>query len=409
MEIKDIKITAEKLYKDIELNGIDAIREIFSKGTTMCEQLRINPIQEYMKKMIISQLDIDNMLKAHLGYGEKYEKESEQLHRIIFNEGNLKFDENTINVLFGNLLDITSNDDYEEWKEFACEGKHNGVTHDTLCLEEKIKHNYENERNIIKKFIKSFRYKNIKKGSALEDRYIIKVREMLRKEILENPENTLTASSNVLRALGKGLEQYQSIKEIEDISRMTLIPFMSNKDIGPINIEETCKLIRKEMKTTIGSTKIGKDYRKKEVTLGSEEGINRRPVFKAAPFEEIPQAMEKLQKEYEDLYKKEQSTEEYIKGATKIYADFMFLQPYEDGNKRTALCLLNSMLISKNIIPQPISLVNDEEMIKAFYKAQEKDYTMLQELIIEKYNGTKNANGEDIPIIKPTDKTVEIQ
>ena len=67
------------------------------------------------------------------------------------------------------------------------------------------------------------------------------------------------------------------------------------------------------------------------------------------------------------------------------------------------------MLISKNIIPPQISLVNDQEMIKAYYKAQEKDYTMLQNLIIEKYNTTKSDNSEDIPTIKPNDKIVEIE
>lgn len=409
MEIKDIKVSAEKLYKDIEVNGIDAIRDMFSKGTTMTEQLRINPIQEYIKKILISQLDIDNMLLTHLERGEKYEKKLEELCERIFSENDLKFDEDTINVLFGNFLDITSNDDYEEWKEFTCKDIHNGVEYDTLVLEEEFKHNYENEKNIIKKFLKSFRYKNITKGSALEDRYITKVRDMLRKEISENSEGTLPASGNVKKALEKGIQQYPAIKEIEDISRMTLIPFICKKDTGSINIEQTCKMIRKEMKSTIGSTRIGVDYRKKEVTLGSEEGIRTRPVFKPITHEKIPQEMERLQKEYEDLYGKEQSTEEYIKGVTKIYADFIFLQPYEDGNKRTSLCLLNSMLISKNIIPPQISLVNDQEMIKAYYKAQEKDYTMLQNLIIEKYNTTKSDNSEDIPTIKPNDKIVEIE
>ena len=86
----------------------------------------------------------------------------------------------------------------------------------------------------------------------------------------------------------------------------------------------------------------------------------------------------------------------------------MFIQPYEDGNKRTALCLLNSMLMSKNIIPPVISLVNDEEMIKAFYKVQEKDYTMLQKLVTEKCTEMKNTSTDDIDIInKPNDKVFE--
>lgn len=77
----------------------------------------------------------------------------------------------------------------------------------------------------------------------------------------------------------------------------------------------------------------------------------------------------------------------------------MFMQPYEDGNKRTALCLLNSMLMSKNIIPPILSLVNDEEMIEAFYKVQEKDYTMLQNIVVGKCAEVKENNTESIEII----------
>ena len=44
------------------------------------------------------------------------------------------------------------------------------------------------------------------------------------------------------------------------------------------------------------------------------------------------------------------------------------------------------MLLSKGIIPPPISLVNDEQMVEAFYKAENKDYTMMQDIIFERYN-----------------------
>ena len=414
MEIKDIKTISEKLYKDIEANGIDAIKKLFFKGKDLSQELRVNPLEEYIKKILISQMDIDRMLLSHKYMDTnfdsipKYRKESEKLHRQIDSNSDLKFDENTINSLFGNSLNITSNDDYEEWKEFTYSSMHNGIKYDTIYLEEEFKHNYKNEKNILKKFINSFHYKKIMKSNVLEDVYVKKVREMLRKEISEHTENTFIAHNNVHRLLEKGVAEYQSIKEIEDISRMTLIPFISQKSQQPINIEEICKSIRSELKNSIGTTKIGEDYRQKAVTLGSETGISKRPVIQTIPFEEIPQAMEELQKEYDILYNKEQSTEEYIKGVTKIYADFMFIQPYEDGNKRTALCLLNSMLMSKNIIPPVISLVNDEEMIKAFYKVQEKDYTMLQKLVTEKCTEMKNTSTDDIDIInKPNDKVFE--
>ena len=50
------------------------------------------------------------------------------------------------------------------------------------------------------------------------------------------------------------------------------------------------------------------------------------------------------------------------------------------------------MLISKGIVPPPISLINDNQMVKAYYNAHEKDYEMLQSVITEKYRKVENAN-----------------
>ena len=167
------------------------------------------------------------------------------------------------------------------------------------------------------------------------------------------------------------------------------------EDDKPINIEDICNIARSEMKSTIGLTKNGTEYRKKQVTLGSESGISNRPVIHTMPFEKVPEAIKNLQMEYEKAYNSSQSEEEYIKQISKIYADFIFIQPYEDGNKRTATCLLNSMLLSKGIIPPPISLVNDEQMVEAFYKAENKDYTMMQDIIFERYKTMQLNNGNN--------------
>ena len=53
MEIKDIKTISEKLYKDIEANGIDAIKKLFFKGKDLSQELRVNPLEEYIKKICI--------------------------------------------------------------------------------------------------------------------------------------------------------------------------------------------------------------------------------------------------------------------------------------------------------------------------------------------------------------------
>lgn len=397
MKVKDVSKLARKLYIEIEKDGIDRVKGLFSKGETLSQELKFDANEEYLKKMIISQLNIGRMLMSHKyrnsGFDERtaFNNEADKIRGQIDSQEALKFDNPTLEALFGNSLNISTEQEYEEWRGFADFDRHKEKKFDTIYLEEEARFNYENETNPLKKFIKSFRYRKILKEGTLEDSYVKKVREMIREKIAENPEDHSIAYRDTHSTLEKGVEEYESIKEIEDIARMTL-ESLSVKDDKPINIEEVCNRVRSEMKSTIGLTRNGTEYRKRQVTIGSESGISNRPVIHTIQFEEVPEAIKNLQIEYEKAYNSSQSEEEYIKQIAKIYADFIFIQPYEDGNKRTAMCVFNSMLISKGIVPPPISLINDNQMVKAYYNAHEKDYEMLQSVITEKYRKVENAN-----------------
>lgn len=397
METRDIIELSKKLYIEIEEKGIDRVKELFSKGKTLSQELKFDANEEYLKKMIISQLNIGRMLMSHKyrnsGFDERaaFNSEADKIRGQIDSQEVLKFENPTLEALFGNSLNISTEQEYEEWREFADFDRHKEKKFDTIYLEEEARFNYENETNPLKKFIKSFRYRKILKEGTLEDSYVKKVREMIREKIAENPEDHSIAYRDTHSTLEKGVEEYESIKEIEDIARMTL-ESLSVKDDKPINIEEVCNRVRSEMKSTISLTRNGTEYRKRQVTIGSESGISNRPVIHTIPFKEVPEAIKNLQIEYEKAYNSTQSEEKYIEQISKIYADFIFIQPYEDGNKRTAMCLFNSMLLSKGIIPPPISLINDEQMVKAYYNANEKDYEMLQNVVIEKYRKVENAN-----------------
>lgn len=397
METRDIIELSKKLYIEIEEKGIDRVKELFSKGKTLSQELKFDANEEYLKKMIISQLNIGRMLMSHKyrnsGFDERaaFNSEADKIRGQIDSQEVLKFENPTLEALFGNSLNISTEQEYEEWREFADFDRHKEKKFDTIYLEEEARFNYENETNPLKKFIKSFRYRKILKEGTLEDSYVKKVREMIREKIAENPEDHSIAYRDTHSALEKGVEEYESIKEIEDIARMTL-ESLSVKDDKPINIEEVCNRVRSEMKSTISLTRNGTEYRKRQVTIGSESGISNRPVIHTIPFKEVPEAIKNLQIEYEKAYNSTQSEEKYIEQISKIYADFIFIQPYEDGNKRTAMCVFNSMLISKGIVPPPISLINDDQMVKAYYNAHEKDYEMLQNVVIEKYRKVENAN-----------------
>lgn len=414
MKAKDVSKLARKLYIEIEEKGIDRVKELFSKGKTLSQELKFDTNEEYLKKMIISQLNIGRMLMSHKyrnsGFDERaaFNSEADKIRGQIDSQEVLKFDNPTLEALFGNSLNISTEQEYEEWREFVDSDRHKEKKFDTIYLEEEARFSYENETNPLKNFIKSFKHRRLLKEGSLEDSYVKKVREMIREKITENPEDHSIAYRDTHSALEKGAEEYESIKDIEDIARMTL-ESLSVKDDKPINIEEVCNNVRSKMKSTIGSTKNGTEYRKKQVTLGSESGISNRPVIYTIQFEEVPEAIKNLQIEYEKAYNSSQPEEEYIKQIAKIYADFIFIQPYEDGNKRTAMCVFNSMLMSKGIVPPPISLINDDQMVKAYYNAHEKDYEMLQSVVTEKYREMLRSGAQNREETKKEESSKDIE
>jgi len=385
-------------YNSLTKYGIDVIKDMFNSIETLKERLEVNFEKEYIKKMLIAQMDIDGMLLTHKYYNKgfagisEFRKESDKIKEKIQEASVLNFDEDTIESLFGNSLNITSEEEFERWKELIYSS---GYNINDLYTEEKFKFDYENEKNKIKKFIKSFKYKKLFKMDVIENLHIKKVRKVLRENIIANPDANvgyiITESRNQIE---QGVVEYTSLQELQSITKITLTSLQQSYG-ERINIEEECSKIRSIINED-NPSKFDINYRQKQVTLGTDRGISTGPVIETIPFEKIPEAMKDLQQRYENTYNTSENEEEYIKEIVKIYADFVYIQPYEDGNKRTATCLLNSMLLSKGIIPPSISLSNGgEELGKAFRKAHDKDYTMLQDIMIDRYNKTKLIIGEN--------------
>ena len=113
-KVDTIKSTAHKLYERINEDGIGAIKSLFSMGKTLSEELKYDSTEEYLKRMIIAELDMDGMLLTHRFYNKGFEtipqfrQESERLFDKVNSEGVLQFDDETMEELFGNTLDISS-------------------------------------------------------------------------------------------------------------------------------------------------------------------------------------------------------------------------------------------------------------------------------------------------------------
>ena len=157
MELKDIKIEAEKIFKDIQLNGIKTIRELYSEGEDLSKRLQFDPVQEYLKKIIISQIDVTKLLldrhnesSTQESISEFKDKSKKICDQIVIDE-NLNFDTNMINTLFGNSLDIKSIEEYKGLTNLIFGGAYEGNTYYSIFEEEQFKYDYE-RGNIFKNF-----------------------------------------------------------------------------------------------------------------------------------------------------------------------------------------------------------------------------------------------------------------
>ncbi len=405
MEISDIRRKANQIYLDILKDGEQTIRKLFSKGNDLSEQIRFNEAEEYIKKMLLAQMGISKMLLIHKYKDMDYDKqtqffkETDELLASFENSRCLKFDDELIENLFGNPLGIKSAEELEEWNNIIYHNGRNGASFEEIFKEESFMVQHENEKNPFKKFFGSFRYNKMKNTFLLEDSYTKRIREIIRNEFQIEPKSESMVYVRSKDILSNYTSEYRSLQAIDDISRTVLKSLMQERSNEPIDIQQTSETLRSEFQKDTRMTKVKDGYRKRNIILGNEK-------YEQVPLEQVGEAMLGLQQRYEDAFYKEQALEDYIKDLAKIVADFVYLQPYEDGNKRTAISLFNSMMMSKGLIPPPISIINDFEMGKAFEEAKKKDYTSIQEFFVSKYekNLTDNNQEPERSAVRSTEK-----
>lgn len=92
------------------------------------------------------------------GFDERaaFNSEVDKIRGQIDSQEVLKFENPTLEALFGNSLNISTEQEYEEWRGFADFDRHKEKKFDTIYLEEEARFKYENETNPLKRFIQSF-------------------------------------------------------------------------------------------------------------------------------------------------------------------------------------------------------------------------------------------------------------
>lgn len=117
------------------------------------------------------------------------------------------------------------------------------------------------------------------------------------------------------------------------------------------------------------------------------------PFGKAISGAELPAKTRDIWQKYYGLMIKKDTLEpdDYTRKAAEIYADMQTIQPYYDGNKRTAQHIFQKLLIHKNIVPPPISANTlSVELKNALFRAfNDANYKEIGDFILAQVHTTR--------------------
>lgn len=390
-KIVGINNAARNMLSNINKQGSDYVKNMFRAGTSFQESIKYDIVNEYIKKMIISQLDIEGMLECHKYYYDYKNPELKEEYRRIkeqmSSDLNISFDEETTDALFGNTYGIKSDRGYKILEQISDPCRVGKIIQ--IYSEEKFKYYYENENNRIKKFLMSFKYKKLFPEDVIEEKGVVETRDIFRNFIHNNPginEDIIIYARQPGGNLHKGMSEYKLLKGMEGVVAAVMQSLQQTHCLEPIDLKKTCNKCRTMLRGEY-LYKYPSEYRTKDTIKYKDISSSEYLEHNLSPHQDIKSRMEELQKRYEELYLTSETNEEYISGVSGIFVDFLDIHPYENGNKITATCLLNNMLLSKGIIPPPISLANDEKLGEAFAQKGKEKYNAVEEIIS---NGCKN-------------------
>ena len=406
----NIRRLIEKLKEDIDKNGLDAVKELLSNENYLSNNLSDKKDIEYIKQMIFSQFNVHGMLIDHKYYEfDKVDKSQimeyeAHLYRKIDSNGKLLFNKEEVESILGNPLNIKSEEEYKGIEKYFY-NTYSFSTFDKMYETELDKLSIANCKNPFKKMALSRRIRKNEKHYSMQGPYAQIIIKMIKEEMKNNLNINRPVLSNIInQKMGRYILESSKCFEAVDIVKMTLTSLLT-EERKPINIEEACKSYRRELGSTYSEMDKKTDYREIDTVLGFIG-----PKIKNIDYRQIPKEMQKLQLEYMDAYENSKSEEEYIRRVTRIFGKFVFLQPFEDCNKRTGICLLNAMLQSKGIRPVPFSLTHSRhlpyEMVKKAYDiASTREYGPLEDVMVAVFKKEGQLIQKDVDGLKrPKDK-----
>lgn len=150
----------------------------------------------------------------------------------------------------------------------------------------------------------------------------------------------------------------------------------------PIDLKKACLEIQKDNNCP------GKTVRYKQE---NQLHLSDNTIIYSINPEEVEPLFTSLSRKYCDAYQNVNDYE-FIEYCIEIMGDIMLSQVFVQGNKRTAKCLFNKMLISRGILP-PIVDLNEDEMSlwDSFTNSRHKDYQTAKEKILSETKKMNNS------------------
>lgn len=151
------------------------------------------------------------------------------------------------------------------------------------------------------------------------------------------------------------------------------------RNSGLLKRRLTLDIIKEYHRLATANSDTAATYRKFNVE------IKANPYFKTAAWKKIPQMMDKLMDDYDNILKSSKTVFDAFNLAAFFYNEFIHIHPFEDGNSRTAfLCLLHILnLFNTGITSIPASF--DYSFIQATKGQRKRNDRYLVELLKEIY------------------------
>ena len=140
------------------------------------------------------------------------------------------------------------------------------------------------------------------------------------------------------------------LKGLYDIAMGTLYSLYGYKD-SKVNILDDCFTFQKQLNCFCGTVT---DYDFNYIVLPNGQKLVSMPAM------DIVDSYARYQKEYDFYCENHSSDLELIEGCVEVMGNVVTSQIFKEGNKRTARCLFNAMMISNGIVPPIFNFTRDK-------------------------------------------------